>query len=139
MSHRDELLEWMTRSALVLGIHHHLILPIDTVAVRPATRRRSGGTSSSLIRTGMRWAKRTQLKVGAASVVFDLTRDEIWFLKALRAALKIPNTSQQSPTSQPLRGRSIASTTFKSTFNCEIKQRFGFVEIVAAKPVIEPR
>ena len=47
-----------------LGVHHHLIFPIDTVAVRPATRRRSGGTSSSLIRTGMRWAKRTQLKVG---------------------------------------------------------------------------
>jgi hypothetical protein len=47
-----------------LGVHHHLIFPIDAVAVRPATRRRSGGTSSSLIRTGMCCAKRTQLKVG---------------------------------------------------------------------------
>src|SRR6516162_3060251 len=44
--------------------HHHPIFPIDTVAVRPATRRRSGGTSLSLIRTGMRCARRTQLKVG---------------------------------------------------------------------------
>ena len=36
-------------SAEFLGVHHHPIFPIDTVAVRPATRRRSGGTSSSLI------------------------------------------------------------------------------------------
>src|SRR5215467_2273827 len=44
--------------------HHQLILPIDTVAVRPATRGRYGGTLSSLMRTGMRCARRTQLKVG---------------------------------------------------------------------------
>jgi hypothetical protein len=52
------------RATCLLRIYHQLIFPTDTVAVRPATRRRSGGTSSSLIRTGMRCAKRTQLKVG---------------------------------------------------------------------------
>ncbi len=36
---------------------------LETVAVRPATRRRSGGASSSLTRTGMRYARRIQLKV----------------------------------------------------------------------------
>jgi hypothetical protein len=57
-------LPWHRRQKCPPGVHHHLILPIDTVAVRPATRSRSGGTSSSLIRTGMRCARRTQLKVG---------------------------------------------------------------------------
>jgi hypothetical protein len=40
-----------------MGVHHHLIFPIETLAVWPATRRRSDGTSSSLMRTGMRCAK----------------------------------------------------------------------------------
>jgi len=35
-----------------LGVHHHLIFPIDTVAVRPATRRRSGGRSEAVIARG---------------------------------------------------------------------------------------
>jgi hypothetical protein len=44
--------------------YHQLILPIDTVAVRPETRRSSAGTLSSLMRTGTRCANLTQLKVG---------------------------------------------------------------------------
>jgi hypothetical protein len=41
---------------------HQPILPIETVPVRPETRARSAGTSWSLMRTGMRCARRTQLK-----------------------------------------------------------------------------
>jgi hypothetical protein len=44
--------------------YHQLILPIETVAVRPETRGSSAGTLSSLTRTGMRCANLTQLKVG---------------------------------------------------------------------------
>ncbi len=36
-------------------------------------------------------------------------------------------------------GGSIAAATFKGTFNGQVEQRFGLVEIVAGKPVIEPR
>src|SRR5262249_35761163 len=61
------------RPTSVLDAHHHLIFPTETVAVRPATRSRSAGTSSSLIRTGIRWANRTQLKVG-------LTAANSWLL-----------------------------------------------------------
>src|SRR5258708_16703198 len=37
---------------------------ISTVAVIPAERMMSGGPSSIWIRTGMRWASRTQVKIG---------------------------------------------------------------------------
>ena len=58
--------------------HHQLIFPIDTVAVRPATRRRSGGTLSSLMRTGMRCARRTQLKVGLTEANSSLLVLRFW-------------------------------------------------------------
>jgi peptide-methionine (S)-S-oxide reductase len=61
-----------------LSSHHQLIFPIDTVAVRPATRRRSGGTLSSLMRTGMRCARRTQLKVGLTSANRSLLVLRFW-------------------------------------------------------------
>src|ERR1700748_3153750 len=37
---------------------------ISTVAVMPAARMTPGGTSSIWMRTGMRWARRTQVKMG---------------------------------------------------------------------------
>src|SRR5262249_43296882 len=37
---------------------------ISTVAVMPAERTTPGGTSSIWMRTGMRWARRTQVKMG---------------------------------------------------------------------------
>src|SRR5260370_13805267 len=37
---------------------------ISTVAVMPAERTTLGGTSSIWMRTGMRWARRTQVKMG---------------------------------------------------------------------------
>src|ERR1700680_3116892 len=37
---------------------------ISTVAVMPADSTTPGGTSSIWIRTGMRWARRTQVKIG---------------------------------------------------------------------------
>src|SRR5215469_18783959 len=37
---------------------------ISTVAVMPAERTTPGGTSSIWMRTGMRWASRTQVKMG---------------------------------------------------------------------------
>src|SRR5260370_32621518 len=69
--------EW-ANTTLSQPFHYQLIFPIDTVAVRPATRRRSGGTLSSLMRTGMRCARRTQLKVGLTNANRSLLVLRFW-------------------------------------------------------------
>jgi hypothetical protein len=69
--------EW-ANTTLNQPSHYQLIFPIDTVAVRPATRRRSGGTLSSLMRTGMRCARRTQLKVGLTNANRSLLVLRFW-------------------------------------------------------------
>ncbi len=68
----------------------HLISPIDTVAVRPATREDSAGTLSSLMRTGMRCAKRTQLKVGLTEGQQIAARAAVLVLDAGSDALDVP-------------------------------------------------
>src|SRR5260370_9718950 len=59
---------------------------ISTMAVMPAERTMSGGTSSMWIRTGMRWASRTQGKIGFTVATPCLLR---WGLETLlpRASL----------------------------------------------------
>jgi hypothetical protein len=84
------------------GFYHGPILSINTVAVRPETRERSTEMSSSLTRTGMRCARRTQLNVGLTKASRLVLVPRFWSSIPEAILSTWPESTRESPISLTL-------------------------------------
>jgi hypothetical protein len=66
---------------------------MSTVAVMPAERTTSGGASSIWIRTGMRWARRTQVKIG-----LTVPTPDCWIVRSINFGFPVEETRHHGAT-----------------------------------------